>query len=142
MAVFQDIAMNFMTNRSVMTGVSVGVISWAVGYFMTLALSDGLSNGDGYAVVVGWWFCAYTASVFSVSLLASMPLGAIYFLIFIVTAIAGKSWLYHDVASLPLLSIFEVGLLQSLFVASPILFNRFFSFCVVFLKARLGGKSS
>lgn len=134
--------MNFMINRSVMSGVVVGALSWVVGYFVTLALSDGLSRGGGYAVVVGWWFAAYTASIFSVPLLASMPLGAIYFLVFIVTAIAGKPWLYHDVASLPLLSIFGVGLLQSFFVASPILFNRFIGLGVVFLKNRLGGKFS
>ncbi len=134
--------MNFMNNRSVIKGAAVGVISWGIGYFMTLALSNGLSSGGGYAVVVGWWLCAYTASVFSVSLLASISLGAIYFLMFIVSASAGKSWLYHDVASLPLLSILEVGLLQSLFVASPILFNHFISSGIVFLKSRLGGKSS
>lgn len=133
--------MKFMINRSVVTGFAVGVTSWAVGYFMTLALSNGLSSGSGYAVAAGWWFCAYAASVFSVPLLVSVPLAAIYFLVFIVTAIAGKSWFYHDVASLPLFSVFGIGLLQSVFFGSPILFNRFFDFCVAFLPNWLKNKN-
>lgn len=126
-----------MTNRSVIAEAQIGAISWVAGYFVTLALSDGLSSSAGYAVVVGWWFCAYTASVFALPLLVAVPLGAMYFLTFSVTAIVGKPWLYHDVESLPLLATLGVGLLQSVLVASPIVFNRLVGLAVSFLKSRL-----
>lgn len=122
-----------MIDRSVFVGLAVSAISWLAGYFLTLVLSDGLSGSAAYALVGGWWFTAYTAAIFAVPLSAALPLGGIYFLVFVVSAITGTSWLYHDVASLPLLAVFGIGLLQSFFVASPILFNNFFGFCVGFL---------
>jgi hypothetical protein len=125
-----------MKIQSKIIEIMLCLLSWLVGYFVTQVIADGLSTAQTLSIVIGWWFTAYIASNFSISLAAAYLLSGIYFLIFFALAFAEKSWLYRDAGSLSFQAICEVGLLQAFFVASPILFNRVFQVSSVFIKSK------
>jgi len=107
----------------------LGIIcaSWAIGYGTTLVIGDGMSSVFGFAVIVGWWFSAYCASVFRLSVLASLYAAIFYFVLFGIAAIGEQTWFYRDIPSLTLVSAIGVGFAQSFVISSPVLMHALFT---------------
>ncbi|WP_145930988.1 hypothetical protein [Immundisolibacter cernigliae] len=121
-----------MIDRRTLAGALIGAISWGIGYFGTRALAEGMSAASAYAVLVGWWLTAYVSSRFALPFLAVVPLSVVYLALFIAAVLGDQSWFYRDVSSLPLSSVLGIGLIQAIFVSSPILFDGFFRQVVLF----------
>lgn len=115
-----------MSEQRTLLGGSIGAISWCVGYFTTQVVGDGLSAASAYAVLAGWWLTAYTASVFQVPIKSVIPLAGIYFVFILIATLGGHTWFYRDAASLTLFPSLFIGVLQTIVIVSPILFNCVF----------------
>jgi len=115
-----------MIDQRSLAGALTAFVSWAVGYFATLAIGQGLSAVSAYAVIVGWWLTAYISASFSLPVAAVVPLFVGYLALFLVATISGQSWFYRDVVSLTVPEALGIGLAQALAVCSPLLFDWLF----------------
>ena len=109
-------------------------VSWLVGYFFIRTLGMGLSTVEAYALINGWWLCAYVASKFEISLIAVIPGGVIYFVAFIMAALSGQDFFYRDIQGVGLAGILAVAALQTLMFVSPIIFNSIVGFILTKLR--------
>lgn len=112
-----------MIDRKSFAGALTAAVSWAVGYFATLALGQGMSAVSAYAVIVGWWLTAYVSSSFALPVAAVIPLSVGYLALFLVATISGQSWFYKDASSLTVPAVLGIGLAQAVAICSPILFD-------------------
>lgn len=115
-----------MANREAVSGALIAAVSWIAGYVVTHLIGDGMSAVSAYALIIGWWLTAYAAAVFQVQMTATLPLGGLYFIFFLVAGFVGNTWFYRDVESLGVPMVFLVGFTQAVGVVSPIFFNSIF----------------
>ena len=102
--------------------------AWLLGYFVTVGIANGLSGRVAYGLLSGWWFAAYIASKFIVPIKGCIPLGAAFITLFGVTAITGHDWFYSEISGMKAGSMLIIGMLQTLVVISPVLFNAAVTF--------------
>ncbi len=116
----------FAKIRPALKGAFLSFFSWSFGYYGVLFAGQGLSAASNYALIIGWWFVAYISSVFFVPILSGLILAILYFALFIISVLIGYSWFYRDILSLNFMSAIAIGLVQTFFIASPVLFNWIF----------------
>ena len=109
--------------QRVLRGAAIAAVSWAVGYFAMKWLAAGTSAASGYGELSGWWLTAYTSARTGVPVWSVGPLFVAYLAFFVVVYLAGSSALYRDAASISLTSAVAIGVVQSIVVISPILFD-------------------
>jgi len=105
-----------------MPGVVVIFLSWLVGYFVVRVLGSGLSAVEAYAIMSGWWLCAYASSKIGVSLASAAVGGVLYFVLFMMVALLGYGFLYRGIEGVGLGVVF-IAVLQALMFVSPVLFD-------------------
>jgi hypothetical protein len=113
-------------DRRILGGAVIAAASWAVGYFATLAVGQGMSAVSAYAALVGWWLTAYVSSTLTLPVASVVPLFVACLTLFLVATMCGQSWLYRDASSLAFRDALEIGVLQALAICSPIMFDWLF----------------
>ena len=115
-----------MITRQSFLDALIAAISWIAGVWLVHILLKGLDATEAYAVIVGWWLTAYISSKLVLHISLVIPLFFMFLSLFIIAAACGQSWFYREISSLSLVDLFEIGLAQSLFVCSPIIFDYLF----------------
>lgn len=109
-------------------GTVVTFGAWLLGYSVVWILGAGLSAVEAYALIVGWWLCAYVSSKLHVSLIVAVPVGAVYFVLFVVAALLGQDFFYKDIQGAGFVGTLTVAFLQAFVIVSPVIFDSIVSF--------------
>jgi len=105
-------------------------------------LGAGSPAVGGYSLVSGWWAASYVSSKLSINPKEVYPLIILYFIVFFLCIIFGKTWLYRDINSAPTLFILTIGVIQSILIISPVLFNNAVDYVINYMKLRKNSRSS
>lgn len=108
-------------------GIVVTFGAWLLGYSVVRILGTGLSAVEAYALIVGWWSCAYVSSKLQVSPVVVVPVGAVYFVLFVVAALLGQDFFYRDIQGVSFVGMLAVASLQTFVVVSPVIFDSIVS---------------
>lgn len=112
-----------MNIKRIILGAAIVGGSWIIGGVTTLYLFADSPSRGAYALLVGWWFSAYLASKFEIPMTSAVPLGATYYIMFIMSGLLGKDWFYHDIQGANIGWILVLGLTNTVAIVSPILFD-------------------
>jgi hypothetical protein len=110
-------------NRQMSAGAVICGASWLIAYAITSALTSGMSAAPAYATITSWWFALYISAKTEIPILSAVYLFVGYYILFCIAALSGASWLYRDVGSVPVVSVFEIGIVQAAIVSSPIVID-------------------
>lgn len=112
-----------MISKQTLFGALIAAAGWVAGGAAAYFIFAGSPAVSAYVGLVGWWFAAYLASKFVVPISSTIPLGVVYFILFVIAALLEKSWFYHDIAGVGIGWVALLALAQSIVIASPILFD-------------------
>ncbi|KKO47533.1 hypothetical protein VT06_16570 [Arsukibacterium sp. MJ3] len=111
-------------------------IAWLSAYWLVQYFGAGFSAVEGYSIVSGWWAAAYISSKLSIKVRQIYPLAFIYFVFFFLHTISGGTWLYRDANSTSTLATLTIGIVQTVFVVSPVFFNKAVDFVTDYIKKK------
>jgi hypothetical protein len=113
--------------KAIVNSVASGLVIlavWTIGYVAAARLLfRTLASANGYALLTAWWIVAYTASKTAPRPLSGLVAGGLFALLFVLSAVFERDWLYHDMVGVGFWWALAIGALQGLVVASPILFD-------------------
>lgn len=114
-----------MIGKKPSVGAITTIAGWIGGYVIAWLILADSPAVSAYRYLIGWWFAAYLVAKFQIPISAVVPLGILYFIVFVISALLGRNWFYHDIQGSGIGHILLMAITQSLFIVSPLLFDRF-----------------